>query len=498
MDCLGSSYIDGFMFGGSWPCFQFLKLTPLAVASELSWNTGHKEWCWSWKPATPEACCFRREAASVEVQSRCWPSTMVGVAFLMCCLEVEHGQTVNERSGGPYDRWRSTRDIQGLLFEDLAEGFGPLQSAYNAKDIGVLLQLAMAIPKIWLHLSTTRSLAFQLLTQNHMGLHHFQSEVDRQLFLFDEVQIESGWETLWIELKPPPSYVDLRSLPLNSKGRSQSACFEGVSIQTLLEVHARRVHRILTAPEIGTAQAVWELMHEITRTSQSLVLFVMCPYLETETRRSEAENGKSETQLLAMPLFRIAEPPLFRNACCERYRIVSWLLTELWQKLGFRTLVYAEVGVAAGNTALFLLEQLPWLQAYLVENRPKPELLRVLSAFAGRAHLVEMDSKDAAQHFLLAGLHVDAIFLDADHSFHGVTRDLESFGRLSPALMMGHDFSWEHPGVLKAVLQLRAGCPLTLGPDHVFFWHQGVDLFNSSTCFMSKMSLRGWEQSRFM
>lgn len=497
MDCLGSSYIDGFMLG-FWPCFQFLKLTPLAVASVLqSWNTGHEEWCWSWKSATPEACCFRREAASVEVQSRCWPSAMVGVAFLMCCLEVEHGQTVNERSGGPYDRWQSTTDIQGLLFEDVAEGFGPLQSAYNAKDIGVLLQLAMAIPKIWQHLSTTRSLAFQLLTQNHMGLHHFQSEVDRQLFLFDEVQIEPGWETLWIELKPPPSYVDLRSLPLNSQS-GQSACFEG-SIQTLLEVHARRVHRILTAPSIGTAQAVWELMHEITRTSQSLVLFVMCPYLETvETGRSEAD-AKSERKLLAMPLFRIAEPPLFRNACCERYRIISWLLTELWQKLGSRTLVYAEVGVAAGNTALFLLEQLPWLQVYLVENKPKPELLQVLSAFAGRAHLVEMDSKDAAAYFLLAGLHVDAIFLDADHSFHAVTRDLESFGRLSPALMMGHDFSWEHPGVLKAVLQLRAGCPLTLGPDHVFFWHQGVDLFNSSTCFTSKMSLRGWaEQSRFM
>lgn len=64
---------------------------------------------------------------------------MVGVAFLMCCLEVEHGQTVNERSGGPYDRWQSTTDIQGLLFEDVAEGFGPLQSAYNAKDIGVLI-----------------------------------------------------------------------------------------------------------------------------------------------------------------------------------------------------------------------------------------------------------------------------------------------------------------------------------------------------------------------
>ena len=220
--------------------------------------------------------------------------------------------------------------FKAFFFEDVAEGFGPLQSAYNAKDIGVLLQLAMAIPKIWQHLSTTRSLAFQLLTQNHMGLHHFQSEVDRQLFLFDEVQIEPGWETLWIELKPPPSYVDLRSLPLNSQS-GQSACFEG-SIQTLLEVHARRVHRILTAPSIGTAQAVWELMHEITRTSQSLVLFVMCPYLETVTGRSEAD-AKSERKTSGNATFpdcrATALPECMLRAVSHHFMVVDRVMAKI-------------------------------------------------------------------------------------------------------------------------------------------------------------------------
>ena len=105
-------------------CVVSLKVAPLVLASELeSWNGGHQEWCWSWKSATPEACCFRREAASVEVQSRCWSSALVGVAFLMCCLSVEHGQTVLARAGGGQDRWRGGVDVEAKLLEDLAEGF---------------------------------------------------------------------------------------------------------------------------------------------------------------------------------------------------------------------------------------------------------------------------------------------------------------------------------------------------------------------------------------
>ena len=54
-----------------------------------------------------------------------------------------------------------------------------------------------------------------------------------------------------------------------------------------------------------------------------------------------------------------------RNACCERYRIISWLLRELQADLQTEV-VYVEVGVANGKTAIFLLENLPWLEAYLV------------------------------------------------------------------------------------------------------------------------------------
>ena len=395
---------------------------------------------------------------------------MVGVAFLMCCLSVEHGQTVKARAGDR-DRWHGNTDVQTGLLEDLAEGFGPLQSAYNAKDIGLLLQLAMALPVIWTHLSATRRLAFQLLTEGQLALYQWQSEgAKHHKVLSKQLQVEPGWEFLWIELKPPPLYVDLTSLPLSSDKES-AACFGSLSIQTLLEIHAQRVRDILMAPEIGTAQVVWELTHELTRVSQSLVLFTMCPYL----------LQKSRTEI------RLAEPPPFRNACCERYRILSWLLTELWQQLGSpASLVYVELGVATGSTAFFLLKRLPWLRAYLVENKPPPELLEGLPAFADRADLWHMDSKEAAERFRTSFLKVDAIFLDADHSFHGVTADLDGFSQLSPALVMGHDFSWEHLGVVQAALHRRFPGPLMLAPDHVFFWGN----FNSS-CFGAKWG--AWE-----
>lgn len=457
-------------------CLTWIKLAPLILASELpSWNEGHQEWCWSWKTASPEACCFRREAASVEVQSRCWSDALVGVAFLLCCLSVEHGETVKARASG--DRWRGTTDVRASLMEDLAEGFGPLHSAYNAKDLAVLLQLAMAVPVIWSHLSATRSLAFRLLTEGpETGWSQWQSgEARHHNLLPGQLQLEPGWESLWIQLKPPHLFVDLRSLPLesleHSDGSDGSGCFEGHSLGSLLQTHAQRVREILAAPHTGTAQAVWELSREMTRLSQSLVLFTMRPYL----------LERSETPI------QLAEPPMFRNACCERYRILSWLLTELWQDLGSpASLAYVEVGVADGSTAVFLLERLPWLHAYLVENKPRPELLQLLPAFAGRVELFEMDSTEAAEQMLAAQSHVDAIFVDADHSFHAVMSDLEAFGQLGATLVMGHDFSWEHPGVVQAVLQRShaLGCPLLLAPDHIFLWriHSANSNDSKSTC----------------
>ncbi|CAK9051619.1 unnamed protein product, partial [Durusdinium trenchii] len=443
------------------PCRSSLWLLPLAASETLhSWNGDHRDWCWSQRPsASPDACCFRPEASSVEVQRRCWPPAMVGVAFLMCCLSVEHGRTVAARALPDVDRWREPVDVEEALRSELAEGFGPLQSAYNAKDAAVLLQLSMAIPKLWATFSATRRLASQLLYYGRADLYGHQ-----EVMAWSEgpMDVEPGWELLWVTVMPPLLHVHIPSLPLTiARSPTPSAFGEEVTLEAFLQTHVQRVREIWEAPRMGRAQAVWELCHETARLSQSLVLLAMGPYL-LQTARERA-------------MLRVAEPPLFQNACCERYRILLWLLRDLQRELGREKLVYVEVGVSKGQTALFLLEALPWLEAYLVDNEPPDELLQALPTFASRARLVKMDSRDAADQ--LRSQHVDCVFLDGDHSYEAVVQDLEAWdggdgatSRTGPELLVGHDFSWEHPGVIEAVLQHRAGQVVSLAPDHVFYW----------------------------
>ncbi|CAK9080843.1 13 kDa deflagellation-inducible protein [Durusdinium trenchii] len=329
---------------------DFLEEAQLAVAPE--------DWCWSQRPsASPDACCFRPEASSVEVQRRCWPPAMVGVAFLMCCLSVEHGRTVAARALPDVDRWREPVDVEEALRSELAEGFGPLQSAYNAKDAAVLLQLSMAIPKLWATFSATRTLlALCLIPRSVSGQKTGGGQKMRFRRKRGPSKALSGWELLWVTVMPPLLHVHIPSLPLTiARSPTPSAFGEEVTLEAFLQTHVQRVREIWEAPRMGRAQAVWELCHETARLSQSLVLLAMGPYL-LQTARERA-------------MLRVAEPPLFQNACCERYRILLWLLRDLQRELGREKLVYVEVGVSKGQTALFLLEALPWLEAYLVPWR---------------------------------------------------------------------------------------------------------------------------------
>ncbi|CAE7369592.1 DIP13 [Symbiodinium natans] len=115
------------------------------------------------------------------------------------------------------------------------------------------------------------------------------------------------------------------------------------------------------------------------------------------------------------------------------------------------------------------IQGLPWLHAYLVEKQPKDRLLHALGPLQDRAHLLPMDSVDAAAEFGSAGLVADAVFLDGDHTAHGIRRDLAAWSPLlrDGGLLAGHDFSWEHPGILETIFHERAGAELYLAPDHV-------------------------------
>ncbi|CAE7586742.1 DIP13 [Symbiodinium sp. KB8] len=101
-------------------------------------------------------------------------------------------------------------------------------------------------------------------------------------------------------------------------------------------------------------------------------------------------------------------------------------------------------------------------------------LLSALRPVQDRAHLLPMDSVEAAVKFREAGLVADAVFLDGDHSATGIRRDLAAWVPLlgDGGLLAGHDFSWEHPGILETIFLERAGFELYLAPDHVFYWFQ--------------------------
>ncbi|CAE7808293.1 ttc30a, partial [Symbiodinium sp. CCMP2456] len=443
----------------------------LSQAFELPPIEGHKDWCWSFPFASAEACCFRAEATSVQVQGRCWPEALIGVAFLLCCLSVEHAATVKARELLS-DRWsipgRGLLSPPALL-EDLAGGFGPLHSAYHAKDAGVLLQLVMALPVVWAHLGATARLALEILkwlddaeasvaSSSGPGRWNQSFEVPASAHPW---RVEPGWEVLMVELQPPPHQLPLAGIPISSEDLTslESKLWDPpLSIASLLQRHVSRVQQLVRG-SYEPLKAVWELSRELTLLSQSLVLFLTT----LDLRRSLNLPG---------PQFRLADVPV-HSGCCERYRILSGLLERLRQDLGKTKLVYVEVGVADGSTALFLL-RLPWLQAYLVENQPKERLLSALRPVQDRAHLLPMDSVEAAAKFREAGLVADAVFLDGDHSATGIRRDLAAWVPLlgDGGLLAGHDFSWEHPGILETIFLERAGSELYLAPDHVFYWFQ--------------------------
>ncbi|CAE8620940.1 unnamed protein product [Polarella glacialis] len=439
---------------------------------------------------------------------------------------MEHGQTLLARgvtsdqraasqvvNRGRYPR-RESVSLSDLV-HDLAGGLGPLRSAYEAKDAALLLQLSGALPEVGAHLVGTRKLALQLLgasadrtlsrTQKLVNLHPSRAhalklfllsdadESDMRMFWAEyetlvartaavasgpRLQPDSNWQHLWVSLAPPAKTIDLSMLPL-TRFQARRLHAEGehlweksdLSVEWILDVHVDRLKRLLQFADRSEEEVVWELSRLLTLLSQSLVLLLL----------------SSDLPRLGLPGYRrpplvlqLARPPIFRGACCERYRLLLWLLQDLRDEMGVSSLDFVEVGVASGTTALFLLEQLPWLSAYLVDpyvgdkSAFKAVVNASLQPFGSRAQLLVQPSLEAARHFRQQGALVDAVFLDGDHSESGIRADLWAWTSLlrPGGLLVGHDFSWAHPEVLEAVSGWRAGCTVTLAPDHVFYWRQ--------------------------
>lgn len=81
----------------------------------------------------------------------------------------------------------------------------------------------------------------------------------------------------------------------------------------------------------------------------------------------------------------------------------------------------------------------------------EPAFIENTRPLAGSFRYFKSASWDAAEKF--EDESIDFIFIDADHVYESVKRDILAFlpKMKKGSIMSGHDYNWQHPGVLKAV-----------------------------------------------
>lgn len=173
-------------------------------------------------------------------------------------------------------------------------------------------------------------------------------------------------------------------------------------------------------------------------------------------------------------------------------RIRAHILESLVKENGWR--IGAELGVLRGDTFLHLLRACPDLAMVgvdLWQYQPDKDACRdeggrsylnhdlegyyaalkdALTPFAERAALLRMDTVEAAGKF--PDRHFDFVFIDADHTYEGVSRDIDAWlPKVRPGgRLIGHDYDRaKFRGVVRAVDERFPH--RTLYPDHVWGTH---------------------------
>lgn len=158
-----------------------------------------------------------------------------------------------------------------------------------------------------------------------------------------------------------------------------------------------------------------------------------------------------------------------------------------------------EVGVWLGKLSGRLLQRLPLLHLTMVDRWKAPEpgdsyfesdtlsrraqsefdgalehATEIAKAHGDRAIIIQAKSTDAAELFSDGGQ--DFVFIDADHTYPGVSADLEAWAsKVKPGgLLCGHDYGQTmHTGVKEAVDEWLAEAgpayELELDEDHTWF-----------------------------
>jgi len=153
---------------------------------------------------------------------------------------------------------------------------------------------------------------------------------------------------------------------------------------------------------------------------------------------------------------------------------------EFWLRENGRPTMGAELGVARGRFTAHMLGAFRGLHMVAVdlwsvttgnpqyENWPVDEhydaFLFVCECFPGLVTLVRSDTAAAATQF--ADQSFDFVFVDGDHRYEGVRRDIVAWQpkvRLG-GMLCGHDYTPRYPGVMQAVDEI--GRRVITGEDY--------------------------------
>ncbi|CAE7248752.1 clpP2 [Symbiodinium necroappetens] len=165
----------------------------------------------------------------------------------------------------------------------------------------------------------------------------------------------------------------------------------------------------------------------------------------------------------------------FVNEGSQRQDILQNLLNKLHQSRGGEQIHVVEIGVFKGSLSKFLLEKLPFvtllgIDPYVGTDGTFPgdfsetmdpdfalsQAAAIYENFKDRAQLLPVTSDVAARS--IPDGSIDAIFVDGCHLYECVDSDLQIWlPKLSGAgaLVAGHDFSPQWPGVVRAVHEHR-------------------------------------------
>lgn len=140
----------------------------------------------------------------------------------------------------------------------------------------------------------------------------------------------------------------------------------------------------------------------------------------------------------------------------------KYFLEHLINDNGYMSM--AEIGVRDGRTTFYLLDKIPYLKIYAVDTDIRLFYNNeVKKKYGDRLIPIHGDSAVVAERVP----KVDIIFIDADHSYNGCSKDIRLYRhRLNGGgCLSGHDI--DYPGVNKAVNELLES--YDVGPNNVWF-----------------------------